>query len=584
MRRFRDSYLPSQLHRTYVGPMPWTSSTFAQRPFAQRRSILEKYPRGVILKEKNKRTKRKFPTVELPEIVLHLDAENSPYVRPFDDTDAAEQQALWEDYPDNDEVLARTSKLVKDIVRDDNMMYHQTTKPNPVRSISDYDIFAVALVGGSAVSSSLENFRLQQRPGQRLRPITISSLVMNGIPERILAGDANKVIPFMLNRQQRARDKEARSKEARSQKNAVSFEAFKLSLGHMKHLSQIRKLCSARTSASEKIWTDQAAIDHMVQTMRSMPPQPLEDVLKFVNNFTIRQLSEDIGLNASMSLYGLEIASRLKLLAPIVQYLQICLSQGCIGSDGDSAEVLETVGRGMLVALEHGQGTARGTRPELFALLTGRSLDNSEPQPALLGLKRLQRQEDARVHLVYVRLLAELGALRLLWYAWREDLEAADVTTFIRCVEVLSIAKGDASVDYTTVTGDTEKDAYLDLWAINSLDAYHASVTRASYSSKFADSLSHSEVKRALKSADIHQAMARFGELIARSAVAMQSDMSNEFDAEAESDADTESEAETRSEADNGPGADTGPEADTRPEADTEANANTAAAANTQPE
>lgn len=526
----------STLRCQRAGPLP---------SITQRRGILERYPRGTIIEEGTRPTKRKFPTVELPDIVLHLDAENCRHVRPFNRWHASQQKARWAKDSVADEVFSRASGLRREMLRDDKLMLNQASRPDTLQSISDYDVLAVALLGGSAVSPSLEDFKMRQEQSQRLRPVTINSLRENGIPERVLAGDANKVIPFMIHRQKLASIKE---EEGDGGGGGGGVEAFTLTIRNFRTLSQLRKLCAARTKVSEQIWKSQAFVDDIVHTLRSMAPQPPRDVLKFINNFTIRQLSVNADLNASMSLYGLETASKLNLLAPIVQYLQFCLSQGCIGKDETSKKTLETVGRGMLIALERGQGTARGTRPELFTLLTGRSLDTSELQSALFGLGRLQMQEDPRIHLIYARLLAELGAIRLLWHAWRGDLETVDVTMFIRCVEVLSSAEGDASVDYTTATGDLEKDAGLDLRTINSLDAYHTSArrARAPYPTNFGGSFSPGEVQEACESADIHQAMARFGELISRSAAVRQSDEDTQSDEGTQPDADTQPDAGSR--------------------------------------
>ncbi|KUI64522.1 hypothetical protein VM1G_01088 [Cytospora mali] len=505
MRRFRDPFYPStpsHLRRSCVGPNPWSS---------QKRSILEQYPKGVIIQKKNKPTKAKFPTFELPDIVLDLDAEDSPYVRPFRGRDAVQQRNKWKHDPAVEEVLSRVGKLRKDIARDGKMMSHQATRHHTLQTISDYDVFAIALFGGSNVSSSLADLKSRDGRGHGYLP-SFNSLRTNGIPERILAGDANKVIPFMLHRMQLSRTTE----------DTGDLEVLNITIQHLRNLGQLRKLCFGRASASSrKIYTSHDSIDNIVQTLRAMHPQPPEDILKFINNFNIRQLSEKAGLNASMSLYGLETASRLKLLLPIMQYLQICLSQGFKLHDDRSIEILETVGHGILGALEEGQGTAWGTRPELFALLTGHSLANSELRPALFGLDMFRRQEDPRLHLIYVRLLAELGALRLLWYSRREDLEEACITAFIRCVQVLSCAKGDASVDYTSVTGDLEGDAYLDLCTIDSLDAYRTSVmsTEAPSASNIDERISLDEVRDAYKSTDIHQAMTHFEQLISRVAV-----------------------------------------------------------------
>ncbi|KAK7730862.1 hypothetical protein SLS53_008940 [Cytospora paraplurivora] len=504
MRRFRDQ---SHLCRAGSGPGPTSRSI-------QRRSIFEKYPRGVIIQKKSEPTKKRFPLFELPKVVLDLDAENNPHVRPFDDRDVAHQKAKWGYSPVGEEAMLRATKLRKEMARDEKKMRHQASKLNNMQTISDYNVFAIALLGGTSVSSSLKD--LEPRDEQQ-RPITLGGLRANGIPERILAGDANKVISFMLHRQELAREQE----------DTGDLEAFKTALSHCKNLGQLRRLCLRGVDAApQQKAMVYASSDHIVHTLRSMPPQPLKEVLKFVNNFTIRQLAENAGLSAAMPLYGLEIASKLELLPAVVQYLQICLSQGFIDNDNTDRAILGIVGHGTLTALERGQGTARGTRPELFTLLTGRSLVSSEPQPALYGLDVLHKQGDPRIHHLYVRLLAELGAFRLLWHAMKEAQEGTDATAFVRCAQVLGSAKGDADVEYSTITGELETDADLDLRDINRLDAYHTSVasTGAPYSFNIESTVSPDELKEAFGSADIHEATARLKDLISRAPAVTQSE------------------------------------------------------------
>ncbi|ROW17561.1 hypothetical protein VPNG_00896 [Cytospora leucostoma] len=506
MRRFRD---PSHLCRAGSGPGPTPRSITVQR-----RTIFEKYPRGVIIQRESEPTKKNFPSFELPKVVLDLDAENIPHVRPLNNRDIRHQKAKWGYSPVGEEVMLRATNLRKEMARDEKKMRHQASKLNNMQTISDYNVFAIALLGGSSVSSSLKD--LEPRDEQQ-RPITLGGLRANGIPERILAGDANKVISFMLHRQELAREQE----------DAGDLEAFKTALSHCKNLGQLRRLCLRGVDAApQQKEIVHASSGHIVHSLRSMPPQPLKEILKFVNNFTIRQLAENAGLSAAMPLYGLEIASKLELLPAIVQYLQICLSQAFIGNDNTDRAILGIVGLGTLTALERGQGTARGTRPELFTLLTGRSLVSSEPQPALYGLDVLQGQGDPEVHCLYTRLLAELGAFRLLWHSRRGAQEATDTTAFIRCAQVLGSAEGDAGVDYSTVTGELETDADLDLRDISRLDAYHTSVAskRAPYSSNIEGRISPDELKEAFESADIHGAMARLQELMSRAPAATQTE------------------------------------------------------------
>lgn len=525
MRRLRVRD-PSGLCWGCGGFIPYTLSP-------QKRNIIEKYPRGVAIEgSSHRRIQRKRRVAfELPNVVLDLDAEDSPHVRPFDDHDAAQQKVKWGYNPIIPEVEQRVSVLTTEMLVDRRKMSRMLAARHSPFKISDLDVLSVALLGGkSTVSPPPGDGTMDYRAGRTnsLLQGRDRALHLNGIPERILAGDANTIIQFMLHRQ-RLDPATKRPASVSTDGEADRPDTFRHAIDRCKSLSQLERLCTHGLSLGQDAISP-ASVDHIAHYLKGSRNisyrHNTKQALKFVNNFTMRQLSTNAGLNSSMSLLGLALAVELRLLPAVMQYLHICLSQGFIGNAQDKPETLEAVASGILAALEQGQGPERGTRPELFTLLTGRTLAGSTVQPSLFGSGIVSREEVSLPHHIYVQLLGQLGAFRLLWHSWkpgaddkmRQQYEQLYFRAFIRCAEVLHNAEVVTGLDCTTATGDLERDAELDLQAINALDAYHASSTnsQAPYASHVKDLLTWGDIKEVFESDGIHQAAARINDLMAR--------------------------------------------------------------------
>lgn len=515
MRRLRARD-PSGLCRACGGSIPYAVSY-------QKRSLIEKAPAGVDLGTKHRRgTKRQRQvTFDLPEIVLDLDAEESPHVRPFNEEDAVQQRAKWGYDPIIPEVEQRVAELQRSIKQDgDKMRYIQAARHHHYK-ISDLDVLSVALLGGNATASSpVDGETVDDRIDRRNVFLKGRDRAMhaNGIPQRIQAGDANTIVHFLLHRQRLA----SISPEAASASTGTFEDAVK----KCKTLWALQRVCSHSLSSGHEAISP-TSMDHIARWLsnhKPVMPKPYDqDALKFVNNLTMRQLSANADLSPSLSLVGLVLAANLGLLPAIIQYLHICLSQGFIGKSQDKPETLSAIGEGILKGLEQGQGSARGTRPELFTLLTGRTLAGSTVQPALFGSSLSSSEEDPHTHHIYVQLLGQLGAYRLLWHSWKtgaiermRQYEAFYYAAFIRCAEVLHDAKSVAELDCTTATGDLERDAELDLQAINALDAHYASSTSSEdpYAVSIENPLPWNEINESFRSSDIKQAAARINDLI----------------------------------------------------------------------
>lgn len=498
---------------------------------SQKRSFIDQTPRGVTVKPPSDRHRRRRRVdFELPDVVLDLDAENSPYVRPFNKQDAVQQKAKWGYNPVIPEVEKRVEDLEADISKDGVKMRRMLAARHHPFKISDHDVLSVALLGGDASASSLADGEATDEGDPRRNALLKSrdhALHANGIPQRILDGDANTIVHFMLHRQKLA-SASHETASASTESDANTWDTFQGAVKRCDTIMELERLCSnSLLSGHEGITA--ASMDHVALRLEKMkavsaPDEETRHALKLVNNLTMRQLSANADLSPSMSLLGLFLAANLRLLPAIMQYLHICLSQGFIGNSQDKPETLGVIGQSILETLEKGDGSARGTRPELFTLLTGRALAGSAVQPALLRSSVSNSEEDPGTHHIYVQLLGQLGAYRLLWHSWKRiaekrmrHYEPLYYAAFVRCVEVLHNAKSVVGLDCTTATGDLERDAELDLQAIDALDAHHASSTssKAPYAARVESPLSWDKISQVYKSPEIHQAVARVNKLIA---------------------------------------------------------------------
>lgn len=520
MRRLRVGD-PSGLCWACGGSIPYIVSS-------QKRSYFDPVSRGVTVKPPSRRHRRRRRVFfDLPDIVLDLDAEDSPYVRLFNEQDAVQQTSKWGYNPLIPEIQRRVDEVRHDIIKDGKKMRQMLAAPHDPYKITDHDVLSVALLGGNASASSLadgeatnegvlrDNVLLKERD---------RAVNANGIPQRILAGDANTIIHFMLHRQRLA-PASHETASANTEGGADPPDAFQAAVQRCKTIAQLERLCSSSLSLRHEDITA-ASMDHVARRLEKLnvSHKHSQNTLKLINNFTMRRLSTNADLSPSMSLVGLVMAANLRLLPAVIQYLHICLSQGFIGQSQDKPETLAAIGQGILKALEQGQGSERGIRPELFTLLTGRALTSSALQPALFGSSVGSSEEDPHTHQIYVQLLGELGAYRLLWHSWKrgaeekmKQYEPFYYAAFVRCTEVLHDAKSVVGLDCTTATGDLERDAELDLRTIDALDAHHASSTssEAPYTWHTESPLPWDEISEVFKSPEIHQAAARVNNLIA---------------------------------------------------------------------
>lgn len=500
----------------------------AQLRFNQKRKALSPYPQGMLLYEGSEPLKRWYPDFKLPDVVLDLDAEGSPHVRPFSVyKDAALQESKWCYDPTIDEVDKEATLIEQDMLRESGKLKAATKVPFSALRLSDVDIMAVALMDQPTNLDSDSDAPAQRHhTGTRRATKLQNDIDGNGIPRR-LAKDAITTLPFMLNRRQLAL-------EALTGKSRTREKDLHRGIARCWDLTNLKRLCSRLDRPGSGVNFSVDATDHVHARLLDFVQSGKEetspaDILRFINNMTINRLSANKELNRSMTLFGLQLASDLGLLSCILQYLQICLSMGYLTSQDKGVTLTRAlVAKALLAALQRGEGTTRGTRQQIFTVLTGRGTEDSEPVPSLLGLVPQDRDSDPEIFKLSARLLGELGALRLLVHQWRQraqygqkgsdDVKEIIIQAFLRCAQVLSGAKGGKiSVDFTSMTGDIEEDARLDMQTINAVDAVNAqrgpNVSEDSLVG-FEEAFSVDDIKDAFNQPDLRAVMDRLHALI----------------------------------------------------------------------
>lgn len=488
----------------------------------QTRCYLHNYPRGAVIETRQAPRKTNSPTVVLPDVLLDLDAEDSPHVRPFQERDAQTQRSQWGYDPAVDsavEFVKEMKKLSADGLR---KMHEAEEHPSSETHISDHDIMTVALLGGSNVLNMLR--KDEAPPGERT--IMRRAIRKNGIPDPILSLDANRVLPFLLRRQTQAsaalRDLAQRAEE--STKGRRQYALFKRDVKRCPNLSSLKKLYSHNDSPKSglDVSADITKLVHecllsMVQSAEDN--STIEDILKFVNNLTIKSLVADKEIARRMTLFGLQLSSLLGLLPCILQYLEICLSMGFIAHDTEGvAKSRFQATQALLSALKGGDGAARGIRPKIFTMLTGRDTSNSEVQPSLLGLAMEGGGQVSEISELGVRILGELGAVRLLWHHRSGADDELLGQAFLRCAQLLGGVKdGGLKVDFVTTTGEVGRDAVLDFQTVNAIEASyiarHRRLPKPSLS-RLEKRISKKEITDVFRQTDLSEAMARFKTLV----------------------------------------------------------------------
>lgn len=534
--------------RKLVSDIKFIQETYQQqdRSLSHDSELLSDAPEGVVLENRSKPGRKYAPLLELPNVLLDLDAEDSPYVRPFDkETDGLEQQLKWGFDPVLAEVEEQLPRYQHEFKAEEMAMFKAARRPLGPQAISDHDILAVALLGvRDPMQQGSETLDETSSPSQN-DPQTYKSrsyvrLRAHGIPQSTLDQGPSEIIPFMLHRQRLAAQNLDKTSETRKYlSKMLDSSRVKHEVRQCDNLSDLRRVVAriSRPSCTLKVSSD--CLDSVsqrcyelcpIKDLRNIHGNPasseLMEFLKFVHNITINQLLSGHALHPAMTRFGLQLACRCGLIPPILQYLQLCLSMDFIEGFKSYSErigIQTQAARGILHALEQTDTTSIGTRQQLLKLLFGIGPDQDSLEPSLLGLNARVDGIDHPIKLqLRLQLLGQLGALRLLWRSGPGSDEAILVDAFHRFAR---ITYGVGGLDITTTSDDADfgSNVLLDLQTMNAVETYHTQVRPSSSASAapvptISELVSSEDIIAAFNEQDIHDAMHRFNELLRRAA------------------------------------------------------------------
>lgn len=477
---------------------------------------LPELPQGAVIREGSGEAAKYHPVFELPNVVLDLDAEDSPHVRPFNKEDGLHQRWKWAHDPGlaNLQTEARLHQQEFEVAAE--AMSQAAGRPLGRQAISDHDIFTVALHDMREV-------------GTASRPVH-EMLEAHGVPQGTLRQGSSATIPFMLHRQRLAAQRLDENPPLRSP-DSPAVIPFGQEVQECVTLNDLRRVFLHIASPSSANHVGSDGLDHIYKRCKELlqdlgkakltdhsVKDELTSFLGFLNNTTIYQLLRNIPLHPEMTLLGLQLSCDCGTIPSSLQYLQICLSMGFIGDHMESRMIISLdVARGILEALKQAGAIAIGTRQQLLKLLFGLDPDQEKLQSSLLGLDAdLDRHKNPERHQLRLQLLGQLGALRLLWRCGTGSDETVLVDAFHRFAQLISGVEG---VDITTTNDDIDNDIRLDLRTMNTVEAHHRQIyphnnAPGTPGPAISELLSSEEILAAFKEQHIGDAVRRFNDLI----------------------------------------------------------------------
>lgn len=424
---------------------------------------------------------------EFPEVVLDLDAEDSPHVRPVNEADWQREIDKHAVNPAVEAAAERVAQFEQESQEAYELMRSTANERLSMWQVSDMDVISVAIRGAprNEVSLDASTSQDEQRQMEELSKV----LRHNGITDRIMSQDDAKVIHFMMHRQNLAQSVNPFSSKMEAEKSSTTtgeVQVLKTALSRCGFYQMRRLVFRLAQSESGCHLLSQCGEQISKVCRQSQQDGMAEEVLIFVNDFTSNLQSRGLNIDEALCVAGLQ-ASTIAAEAPAaLRYIGLSQEIG-YGLSNFSATDLQTALEGLLGTYSGTQvepertGWQAGHRPEAFSLLTGRGVASFVPQ-ASLRARIGESMSFIRAYKSYVVLLGELGALRLLWHEWQilktskgqlaaEMQRGAKHLLFANALAHCATSLQSRRVpfvqeDYTTQTGDYAKDAALDLQCI----------------------------------------------------------------------------------------------------------------------
>ncbi|TPX10868.1 uncharacterized protein E0L32_008257 [Thyridium curvatum] len=418
---------------------------------------------------------------ELPNIVLDLDAEDNPHVRPYNDADEEAQVAKWSSNPDHASLLLRQRSFSSEAHQAKRILTSTVHNPTPWR-VTDQDLLSAALLSSTPSASTTSGL---QNPAAVFDQL----LYYNGVAHR-MSNDGAKMVHTLLHRQSIARELDHELHEPEYRKALMGCNGFE----------QVRRMLTELLQTSDGC----LLLSRCARDVRQRLAVFLEDkskdyvskILVLLNNISSTFAAKSVPLPLPLCGIGLQAASIAGELAAVQRYLGTALEEGINGQAKERrTTATRVVGPALETLLRNTrdrdpsalQAACKGTRTDLYTLLTGRSLSGCAIKPSFRATL-WPLNYGSSVYAPYLALLGELGAVRTLWHEYRRmpaRVKAVGNEAHQQRLDVLVAAvlrhaepltEGSATDEQGVfMCGDESSDSKLDLQRLSMRDQQDAS-------------------------------------------------------------------------------------------------------------
>ncbi|KAI1661737.1 hypothetical protein F4813DRAFT_171616 [Daldinia decipiens] len=429
-------------------------------PPAQLKRSIPKWPtRDALLKRQKN---HKFQPFEATKLILDLDAENSPYARPFSKKKDGEPLVPGRHMERSIGPLHKFVARLKRLSKNYQLQFADTAsnKFDTLR-ITNYDILSVALRNPPVTRSSYIDYYVIDEN---------SIFDQNGIPHYVL-NSPSKTIAHMLHRQKISHRLEP------TQDDVIEFRK---AVKRCCDLDQIERVIMGAIRTPIGRWLIANSTNAIGRACVDMAGEtPPKQMLTFLNNLIILLEPEKPEI-PPLFLCGAILASvQCGVFDAAQRYIRMAKDSGVDFNVWLVAGILNALKTRSLEKLTSPSDIQKyPTYPLLaiYSLLTGQVQGQETPQPSLLGFISSSTAQGVYQG-PYAACLARLGAFRTMWHFWHmhpvppEDKDTSNADIFALAIHEAMLAnhhltKLAQAPSFTRVVGSYPDDCQLDIETI----------------------------------------------------------------------------------------------------------------------
>ncbi|KAI1483931.1 hypothetical protein F4774DRAFT_364027 [Daldinia eschscholtzii] len=343
---------------------------------------------------------------EVSDLVLDLDSENSPYVRPYDPdvdgTPVSPKQQRWNELKSVRKLVAGQDALSK---KYQEQATNTASRKFNIWRITNYDILFFALRGPLAKKQShYEKYVMNK---------TSILFDQNGIPYNVL-NSTSKTIAYMLHRQKVSN---------RWEPTRDDLDQFQRAVKAHDSLFAIDRLITGVIGTPTGRWLI-ANSAHVIgracgSILWKVSPK---EMLSFLNNLIILLQEEEADIPPILLLCAISVSIQSGVFETAQKYIGMTRHRSVTPNSTQVNSILGSLEKLITSYAADIKSHTRGdpTYPLLaiYSFLTGRVMGEKEWQPSLWDFISDGSMWKA-CHERYLSCLARLGAFRAMWHVWR---------------------------------------------------------------------------------------------------------------------------------------------------------------------